>query len=209
MISLAAWMTVSMSALSKLRTTKRPRCAGGTGGAVEGGGGIGTGVASGGGGGEGGTVRGPTDAGGSDGVVGCAGCAGAAAMGGTSCGSGGFGRWWLDAQPEATTISRRVATGRLLLLARAPPPLPRRVRGNWRDPAAEARRGPPERDRCRRPALRGLLDRGGWHGLPRDRGRSEGPLGRLTRHGARHRDQALVRKLSACRRLAGDGRLAR
>src|SRR4030095_13620363 len=34
MISLAAWMTVSTSALSKLRTTKRPRCAGGTGGAL-------------------------------------------------------------------------------------------------------------------------------------------------------------------------------
>src|SRR5262249_61682180 len=88
MISLAAWITVSMSALSKLRTTKRPRCAGGTGGAVEGGGGIGTGAASGGGGGEGGTVRGPTDAGGSDGGVGCAGCAGAAAIGGSG-GSGG------------------------------------------------------------------------------------------------------------------------
>src|SRR5215470_5943375 len=58
MISLAAWITVSMSALSKLRTTKRPRCAGGTGGAVEGGGGTGTGAAaSGGAGGSSGLGR--------------------------------------------------------------------------------------------------------------------------------------------------------
>src|SRR5881628_3720441 len=39
MISLAAWMTVSMSALSKLSTTKRPRCSAGTSGAVLGAGG--------------------------------------------------------------------------------------------------------------------------------------------------------------------------
>src|SRR5438876_9362156 len=39
MISLAAWMTVSMSALSKLSTTKRPRCSAGTSGAVRGAGG--------------------------------------------------------------------------------------------------------------------------------------------------------------------------
>src|SRR5258705_1993242 len=67
MISLAAWITVSMSALSKLRTTKRPRCAGGTGGAVGGGGGGGAGAASGGGVGAGGTVRGPTETGGTGG----------------------------------------------------------------------------------------------------------------------------------------------
>src|SRR4029450_7505923 len=36
MISLAAWITVSMSALSKLSTMKRPRCADGTGGGVGG-----------------------------------------------------------------------------------------------------------------------------------------------------------------------------
>src|SRR4029077_16050254 len=67
MISLAAWITVSMSALSKLRTTKRPRCAGGTGGAVGGGGGGGAGAASGGGVGEGGMVRGPPEPGGTGG----------------------------------------------------------------------------------------------------------------------------------------------
>src|SRR2546427_12962598 len=39
MISLAAWMTVSMAALSKLSTTKRPRCSAGTSGAVLGAGG--------------------------------------------------------------------------------------------------------------------------------------------------------------------------
>src|SRR5256886_11838380 len=39
MISLAAWMTVSMSALSKLSTTKRPRCTADASGAVLGSGG--------------------------------------------------------------------------------------------------------------------------------------------------------------------------
>src|SRR5262245_24997213 len=111
MISLAAWITVSMSALSKLRTTKRPRCAGGTGGAVDGGGGIGTGAASGGGGGMGGTVRGPTDAGGS--VGGVATIGGAAAAGGTGT-SGGFGRWRGDAHPAETTRSSRPATRRFI-----------------------------------------------------------------------------------------------
>src|SRR5256886_3402788 len=36
MIWLAAWVTVAMPALSKLSTTKRPRCAAGTSGAVRG-----------------------------------------------------------------------------------------------------------------------------------------------------------------------------
>src|SRR5262245_45120124 len=114
MISLAAWITVSMSALSKLRTTKRPRCAGGTGGAVDGGGGIGTGLASG-AGGDGGTVRGPTDAGGSAGGVATIG--GAAAAGGAGT-SGGFGRGRGDAHPAETTRSSRPATRRFILLAR-------------------------------------------------------------------------------------------
>jgi hypothetical protein len=76
MISLAAWITVSMSALSKFRTTNRPRWAAGTGGAVGGGGFGGAGAASTGGGvGAGGSVRGPTETAG-DGVVGGSGGAG-------------------------------------------------------------------------------------------------------------------------------------
>src|SRR5215831_2239171 len=187
MISLAAWMTVSMSALSKLSTTKRPRCAGGTGGAVEGGGGIGTGAASGGGGGEGGTVRGPTDAGGSDGCVGgaaCEGCAGAAAIGGTG-GSSGLGRCRLDEQPAMTTTTIAAATRRFILLARRRHRLTGRILGNRGDAAAEARYGAPERYGRRRPALHGLLDRARRHGLPRNRSarRSESPRRGLTRQG--------------------------
>src|SRR5438270_6601209 len=109
MISLAAWITVSMSALSKLRTTKRPRCAGGTGGALGGGGGGGVGSATG-GGGAGGTVRGPTDAGGSAGSV--SPVAGGAAAPGGGVISVDRGRGRCEAQPAATTISMSVATRR-------------------------------------------------------------------------------------------------
>src|SRR5262245_64817528 len=101
-----------MSAVSKLRATKRPACAGGTGGAVDGGGGIGTGAASGGGGGDGGTVRGPTDAGGSAGGVATIG----GAAGGTTA-SGGCGRGRGDAQPAETTTRRRPAARRSIALA--------------------------------------------------------------------------------------------
>src|SRR5258705_8396782 len=63
MISLAAWMTVSTSALSKLRTTKRPRWSRGTGGAVGG-----CGIGGGGGGSTAGRAgikgSGPPDVGG-------------------------------------------------------------------------------------------------------------------------------------------------
>src|SRR5262245_41643981 len=112
MISLAAWITVSMSALSKLRTTKRPRCAGGTGGAVGGGGGGGLGAGSGAGGATGGTVRGPTETGGSDGRVSPVGGASADGVGI----SGGLGRWRWDAHPLAATVNMRIVTSRLILL---------------------------------------------------------------------------------------------
>src|SRR5262245_17292115 len=113
MISLAAWITVSMSALSKLRTTKRPRCAGGTGGAVGGGGGGGVGAGSGAGGATGGTVRGPTETGGSDGRVSPVGGASADGVGIT----GGLcrGRW--DAHPLAATTNMRIATSRFIYWA--------------------------------------------------------------------------------------------
>src|SRR5262249_56830886 len=144
MISLAAWIAVAMSALSKLRTTKRPRCAGGTGGAVDGGGGIGTGAASGGGGGDGGTVRGPTDAGGSAGGVATIG----GAAGGTAT-SGGFGRGRGDAHPAETTTSSRPATRRFILLAPRPQRPGRRIPGDRGPPPAQAPRGAPAPGRGR------------------------------------------------------------
>src|SRR6266852_1624477 len=155
MISLAAWITVSMSALSKLRTTKRPRCAGGTGGAVGGGGAGRVGAGSGAGGGTGGTVRGPTDAGGSAGSV-SGGTGGVTATGGGAVSAGRGGR--LDAHPAATTISSRVATRRFILLGRRRQRLAGRVLRNWRHAAPEARRGPTEREGARL-ARRRLLDR--------------------------------------------------
>src|SRR6267143_4247370 len=152
MISLAAWITVSMSALSKLRTTKRPRCAGGTGGAVGGGGGGGVGAATGGGGGAGagGTVRGPTDAGGSAGSVSLV-AGGAAPGGGVISVDRGRGR--CEAQPAATTISMSVATRRFILLSRGRQRLAGRVLGKRGNAAPEARRRPPERNRLTRRRL--------------------------------------------------------
>src|SRR5213594_3352641 len=67
MISLAAWITVSTSALSKLSTTKRPRCAAGTSGAVGGAGGNRGGGSTRGGGSSGAWARGPMEAGGTGG----------------------------------------------------------------------------------------------------------------------------------------------
>src|SRR5258705_580826 len=207
MISLAAWITVSMSALSKLRTTKRPRWAGGTGGAVGGGGGSGAGAVSGRGGGMGGTVRGPNDAGGSDGGAACA--RGVAAMGAGGV-SGGFARWRLDAQPAATTSSRKTATTRFILLARRRQRLARRVLGNRRHPAPEAWRGPRERYRLRLSALPRLLDRLRRDGLSRHHrssGRCKGARQRLPR--PRDRREALIPQLTARRPLPGEGRLTR
>src|SRR5262249_11755490 len=203
MISLAAWITVSMSALSKLRTTKRPRCAGGTGGAVDGGGGIGTGAVSGGGGGDGGTVRGPTDAGGSAGGVATIG----GAAGGTAI-SGGFGRGRGDAHPAETTTSSRPATRRFILLARRRQRLARRILGKRWHPTAEARRGPSERERSRRSARR-LDRRRRRHGLPRHRCSrgGEGAGGRLWR--ARPRVPTPGGGPGARRRRARDRRLPR
>src|SRR6478672_8210780 len=160
MISLAAWITVSMSALSKLRTTKRPRCAGGTGGAVGGGSGGGAGAASG-GVGEGGIVRGPTETGGTAGSPVSAGTCGVTVTDGRGVAAGGGVR--CEAHPVVKTTSSRVATRRFILLAR------RRqlARWNWWHPASEARRGPPKRNRARLGLCR-LLDGGRRrHGLAR------------------------------------------
>jgi len=114
MISLAAWMTVSTSALSKLRTTKRPRWAGGTGGAVGG-----FGICGGGGGSTAGcaglTARGPTDVGGRVGRGSGVGGGGVIAIGGVVC-AGGLGLG--AAHPEARASRTRSATKRFTLVLR-------------------------------------------------------------------------------------------
>src|SRR5947208_6737012 len=143
MISLAAWMTVSTSALSKLRTTNRPRWAAGTGGAV-GGGGLGAiwGSSRGAGGGSG---RGPTETGGNGGRASGSGVLGGAGVTATTGGSGvatggpGFGRG--DAQPEINATRVSAAASRFTLLLRRRRGLGGRLR--WQA-AAEARRGPSE-----------------------------------------------------------------
>src|SRR6059036_3555 len=88
MISLAAWMTVSMSALSKLSTTKRPRCSAGTSGAVLGAGGS-VGGASTCGGGSAVSGLGPTEA---DGTGGSDSCDGGGGGGTVTAADGGAGR---------------------------------------------------------------------------------------------------------------------
>src|SRR5258705_1587127 len=110
MISLAAWMTVSTSALSKLRTTKRPRWSRGTGGAV-GGCGIGGGGGASTAGCAGITVRGPTDVGGRIGSGSGPGGGGVNATGGVG---GGLG--FDVAHPEARASRVRIATKRFTLV---------------------------------------------------------------------------------------------
>src|SRR4029453_7407862 len=123
MISLAAWITVSMSALSKLSTMKRPRCAAGTGGAVGGALGAGGGgsvgvivVARGSSAGR--SVRGPTDIGGSGaGVGGVVATGGARAGGGGGSGAGASTRGGLAvAQLLRKAARTTVATPRFTLL---------------------------------------------------------------------------------------------
>src|SRR2546427_222830 len=88
MISLAAWMTVSMSALSKFSTTKRPRCSAGTSGAVLGAGGS-VGGASTRGGCSAVSGLGPT---GADGTCGSASRDGGGGRGAVTAADGGAGR---------------------------------------------------------------------------------------------------------------------
>src|SRR5262249_2853489 len=146
MISLAAWMTVSTSALSKLRTTKRPRWPGGTGGAV-GGCGIGGGGFGSTAGWAGVTVRGPTDVGGSVGRG-----SGPAGAGGTGTGGGGVtcagGRGRGAAHPEASASRTTMATKRLTLVLR------RRLRVVGVHGVGEARGRKPD-------STAGLVDNGG------------------------------------------------
>src|SRR5438105_10622284 len=114
MISLAAWITVSMSALSKLSTTKRPRCAAGTSGAVGGAGGN-RGGGSTRGGSSGAAARGPMEAGGTGGSGAGAGAVGGGAVtagGGTGGGAGGRG----VAHPARSVNAQTAAVARFTLL---------------------------------------------------------------------------------------------
>src|SRR5262245_31256140 len=203
MISLAAWMTVSTSALSKLSTTKRPRCSRGTGGAVGGcgmgGGGLGSTAGC-----AGVTVRGPTDVGGRVGRGSGPGGGVGIATGGVVCAAGGRGLG--AAHPEAKASRTRIATKRLTLVLRHR----LRVVGvdrRGREPSAEARRGPRERRGARKalPRLYHLRTRRTrWEdpGNPDPWGRLRDRRGRLNRAGRRGRT------LDAGDRLALDGRLA-
>src|SRR4029453_15877135 len=151
MISLAAWMTVSTSALSKLRTTKRPRWAGGTGGAVGGcgigGGGLGSTAGC-----AGVTARGPTDVGGSVGRGSGPGGGGVTATGGGVCAGGlGLGAAHPEARASRTTLARK----RLTLVLRHRLGVVR-VHRRRREPSAEARRGPGERRGARKSRRRRL-----------------------------------------------------
>src|SRR5213079_2375492 len=128
MISLAAWITVSTSALSKLSTTKRPRCAAGTSGAVGGAGGNRGGGSTRGGGSSGAWARGPMEAGGTGGSGAGAGGGGGdtltAGGGGTGGGAGGRG----VAHPARSVTRATAAVCAFTLLAGCATPRPPAVR---------------------------------------------------------------------------------
>src|SRR3989442_8277036 len=116
MISLEAWMTVSMSALSKLSTTKRPRCAAGTSGAV--GPGLGSvGGRSTRGGSAGASARGPMEAGGTgESGAGAGGGGGGTVTTRAGAGAGAGGR---DvAHPTRSVSTQTAAATRFTLLLR-------------------------------------------------------------------------------------------
>src|SRR2546428_5618206 len=117
MISLAAWMTVSMSALSKLSTTKRPRCSAGTSGAVLGAGGS-VGSASTCGGGSAVSGLGATEA---DGTGGSDSCDGGGGGGTVTAADGGAGRRAGRpgvAHPARSVMRQTAAVARFTLLLR-------------------------------------------------------------------------------------------
>src|SRR5256886_9898267 len=108
-------MTVSTSALSKLSTTKRPRCAAGTWGAIDGAAGGRGGASTRGGGSGGASTRGPTEAGGTRGNGSGGGGAGG---GGVSVADGAGGRAGRTgaAQPARSVMRQTAAVVRLTLL---------------------------------------------------------------------------------------------
>src|SRR2546426_3006683 len=117
MISLAAWMTVSMSALSKFSTTKRPRCSAGTSGAVLGAGGS-VGGASTRGGCSAVSGLGPTEA---DGTGGSDSRDGGGGRGTVTAADGGAGRRAGRpgvAHPAGSVMRQTAAVARFTLLLR-------------------------------------------------------------------------------------------
>src|SRR2546429_8326277 len=108
-------MTVSTSALSKLSTTKRPRCAAGTSGAIDGAAGGRGGASTRGGGSGGASTRGPTEAGGTRGNGSGGGGAGG---GGVSVADGAGGRAGRTgaAQPARSVMRQTAAVVRFTLL---------------------------------------------------------------------------------------------
>src|SRR5947208_17158115 len=115
MISLEAWMTVSMSALSKLSTTKRPRCAAGTSGAVGPGRGS-VGGRSTRGGSWGTSARGPMEAGGTGESGAGAGGGGGGTVTRVGAGAGAGGRG--VAHPARSVSTQTAAATRFTLLLR-------------------------------------------------------------------------------------------
>src|SRR2546429_5979513 len=161
-------MTVSTSALSKLSTTKRPRCAAGTSGAIDGAAGGRGGASTRGGGSGGASTRGPTEAGGTRGNGSGGGGAGG---GGVSVADGAGGRAGRTgaAQPARSVMRQTAAVVRFTLLRwlrRLLDALARRGQG---ETAPQTRRGTPtgyERAEPRSLHLRhGLLRR---HAARRD-----------------------------------------
>src|SRR2546428_7276528 len=155
MISLAAWMTVSMSALSKLSTTKRPRCSAGTSGAVLGAGGS-VGGASTRGGCSAVSGLGPTEA---DGTGGSDSRDGGGGRGTVTAADGGAGRRAGRpgvAHPARSVMRQTAAVARFTLLLRL-----WRVLGGFA-PRREGGAAPP-----------------GWRGAPAGGRGAGGPRGRL------------------------------
>src|SRR5439155_24753591 len=107
-------MTVSTSALSKLSTTKRPRCAAGTSGAIDGAAGGRGGASTRGGGSGGASTRGPTEAGGTRGN----GSGGGGAGGGVTVADGAGGRAGRTgaAHPARSVMRQTAAVARFTLL---------------------------------------------------------------------------------------------
>src|SRR5213592_1580063 len=108
-------MTVSTSALSKLSTTKRPRCAAGTSGAIDGAAGGRGGASTREGGSGGASTRGPTEAGGTRGNGSGGGGAGG---GGVSVADGAGGRAGRTgaAHPARSVMRQTAAVARFTLL---------------------------------------------------------------------------------------------
>src|SRR2546422_1085472 len=164
MISLAAWMTVSMSALSKLSATKRPRCSAGTSGAVLGAGGS-VGSASTCGGCSAVSGLGPTEA---DGTGGSDSGDGGGGGGTVTAADGGAGRRAGRpgvAHPARSVMRQTAAVARFTLLLR-----------RWRllDGFARRRQGETAPQAWREPPARG--EGAGGLGAPRGRARpARGP----------------------------------